>query len=203
MAMTPYYSEGGITIYHGDCRELVGELSTCDLLLTDPPYPNGAGHFDESVTVAREVLPHIRTPRSYVFWHQMERPPMSSPFVAHHVWHRTNSNRPNNYEAIYEFASDGTPRANRVFPYPVIYPGLTGCIEATGHPTQKPVRLCEKLILLAKAKSVCDPFMGSGTTIAAAQRLEIRAIGIEIEERYCEIAAKRLSQGVLPMEASA
>jgi DNA modification methylase len=194
--MKPYYEQDGITIYHGDCREVLSDLSHCELLLTDPPYPNSAGHFDAAVAVAREVLPKITTPRGYVFWHQLERPPMSRPFVAHHVWHRTNSNRPNNYEAIYEFAEDGAPRANRVFPYPVIYPGLTGCIEATGHPTQKPVRLFEKLILLAKAASVCDPFMGSGTTLAAAQRLERRAIGVEINERYCEIAAERLSQSV-------
>jgi site-specific DNA-methyltransferase (adenine-specific) len=82
----------------------------------------------------------------------------------------------------------------------VIYPGLTGCFEATGHPTQKPEDLMKELIELRKGVStILDPFMGSGTTLRAAKDLGRRAIGIEIEEKYCEIAVKRLAQEVLPL----
>jgi site-specific DNA-methyltransferase (adenine-specific) len=72
------------------------------------------------------------------------------------------------------------------------------------HITQKPVGLLVDLLCVVQSgECVIDPFMGSGTTLVAAQQSGKRAIGIEIEERYCEIAAKRLSQAVLPLEVSA
>lgn len=71
------------------------------------------------------------------------------------------------------------------------------------HPTVKPSRLISYLLEMSGAQSVIDPWMGSGTTLFAAKALGIRAIGIEIEERYCEIAAKRLEQEVLPLEVGA
>jgi site-specific DNA-methyltransferase (adenine-specific) len=68
------------------------------------------------------------------------------------------------------------------------------------HVTQKPESLIAELLSIAPDGCVLDPFMGSGTTLVAAKRLGRKAIGIEVEERYCEIAAKRLQQGALPME---
>ncbi len=73
----------------------------------------------------------------------------------------------------------------------------------SGHPTGKPLGLFKSLVgsFSDESEVVLDPFMGSGTTLVAAKDLGRRAIGIEIEERYCEIAARRLSQDVLPLEA--
>lgn len=71
------------------------------------------------------------------------------------------------------------------------------------HPTEKPEDLMLSLVSKCPFGLILDPFMGSGTTLVAAKRLTRRAIGIEIEEKYCEIAAKRLAQGALPMEFSA
>ena len=69
------------------------------------------------------------------------------------------------------------------------------------HPTEKPTELSGHFLRLHSAPDdiVLDPFMGSGTTLRAAKDLGRKAIGIEIEEKYCEIAAKRLAQEVLPL----
>lgn len=74
--------------------------------------------------------------------------------------------------------------------------------ERVRHPTQKPLRVMRWSIEQAGVMPdalVLDPFMGSGTTLRAAKDMGMRAIGIEIEERYCEIAARRLSQEVLDL----
>jgi DNA modification methylase len=77
--------------------------------------------------------------------------------------------------------------------------------ESLQHPNEKPVALMSQCIapLVREGDIVLDPFMGSGTTLCAAKRSGRQAIGIEIEERYCEIAAKRLAQGALPLELGA
>lgn len=197
--MKPYYEHAGITIYHGDCREILPHIQA-DVMVTDPPYPNGSGHFVEAIEAAESVLLRFAGEHCLVFWDELAPPPVVLPLVAVHVWHRTNTNRPDNYEAIYEFHRDGRKRASRVMAHAVIAVGLTGCHEATGHPTQKNTRLMRELLLRTEG-SVVDPFMGSGTTLRAAKDLGRQAIGIDVEERWCEVAAKRLRQEVLPLGA--
>lgn len=197
----PFYEDGSVTIYHGDARE-IRPLVQADALVSDPPYPNEAGHFDDAVSAAEETLAAEVVNHALVFWDEMTIPYLPIPLVARHVWHRTNTNRPDNYEAIYEFSGEGGKRASRVFPFAVIHPRLTGCREATEHPTQKNVKLMRRLIGMTDG-TVLDPFMGSGTTLRAAKDLGRKAIGIELEERYCQIAAERCSQEVLDLGAAA
>ncbi len=191
--MKPYYEHAGITIYCGDCREILPSLAF-DVFVTDPPYPNNAGHFLDAIPTALEVL--ARPIDALIFWTELERPPVPLPLVAVHVWHRANVNgRP--YEPIFHFAADGKKRRSDVFRMPAIFDGAgPGCQEYLGHPTQKPVALMGAL--LKKTSGVaCDPFCGVGATLVAAKNAGRRAVGCELEERYCEIAAKRLSQEVL------
>jgi site-specific DNA-methyltransferase (adenine-specific) len=195
--MTPYYEHAGVTIYHGDCREILPSICA-DVLVTDPPYPNNAGHFIGAINAARQVV-SAWNKDALVFWSELEHPPVLLPLVAVHIWHRSNVNgRP--YEPIYQFALDGRKRRSDVFSQAAIFDGAgVGCCDYLGHPTQKPVGLMGRL--LAKTTGlVCDPFMGVGATLVAAVNANRSAIGIEIEERYCEIAAKRLAQEVLPLE---
>ena len=76
--------------------------------------------------------------------------------------------------------------------------------ERLGHPTQKPLALIKWCLRqFPGVETVLDPFMGSGTTLVAARQFGYAAVGIEIEERYCEMAAERLAQGVLDFEFAA
>lgn len=186
-----------MTIYHGDCRRLQPEIS-CDLVITDPPYPNNSGHFDAAIRVARGYLAGLEAVEVICFWSELGPPPVDLPLVAVHIWHRSNVNG-KVYEPAYHFAIDGRKRRSEVWRHPAIFKGAgPGCAEYLGHPTQKPLALMRQ-ILQGTIGTVLDPFMGSGTTLRAAKDLGRKAIGIEIEERYCEIAAKRCQQEMLPL----
>ena len=181
---------GDATLYLGDCLEILPTLGKVDAVVTDPPYPNNAGYFVDGIARARRFCTSLPCAHWQVFWTEIEAPPVPLPLVAVHVWYRTNTNRPDNYEPIFEFRADGQKRASRVLPYCVIAPGLTG-IEASGHPTEKHVGLMSDLVKRAEG-TILDPFMGSGTTGVACAKLGRRFIGIEIDPGYFEIACKRI-----------
>jgi site-specific DNA-methyltransferase (adenine-specific) len=182
---------GDATLYLGDCRKLPA-LEAADAVVTDPPYPNGADHFSDAVDAARYILLNLPCQHWLVFWTEIEIPPVPLPLVAVHVWHRTNTNRPDNYEPIFEFNADGRKRASRVLPHCVIFPGLTG-IEASGHPTEKNVDLMVDLVKKTSG-TVLDPFMGSGTTGVACAKLGRPFVGVETNPDYFSIACRRIEK---------
>jgi DNA modification methylase len=212
--MTPYYEHAGITIYHGDCREVLPV--TAAVMVTDPPYGirhasnygaswNGtviAG--DADLAVRDDVLGgwHPRPAIVFGSWRQCrphgtrevliwDKGPASGMGDLSFPWKRS-------WEEIYILGDgfSGVRDEGVLKGYTV----LTWESVGRWHPNMKPESLLLHLLSKCPLGAVVDPFMGSGTTLVAAKRLGRAAIGIEIEERYCEIAARRLAQEVLPLE---
>jgi len=214
----PYYEHAGITIYHGDCREILPTLPKVDLVLTDPPYGvnlntdnsrfsggtagnmakrgNGVGpskgeriindgdEFDPSFMVGVDAEKIIWG------WHNF---PDKLPRGACLVWIKRND------VAFGSFLSDAETAwmSKGCGVYCRRDLSNNAIANERVHPTQKPVSLMKWCLdFFPKAQTILDPFMGSGTTLCAAKDLNRKAIGIEIEEKYCEIATKRLSQEV-------
>ena len=190
----PFYTDEYITLYCGDARDYINRFKP-DAIITDPPYPTKKELFIDGIEAAKSVLQNEACEQILTFWDYMEEPKTNISLVAKHIWHKTNTNQPTQYEMIYHYHRDGKMRGSRVLPYAVIYKGLTGCTEATGHPTQKNYKLMQELIVMSKCKGlIYDPFAGSGSTLFAAKQLGLKAVGVEINEGYCNIIADRLSQ---------
>lgn len=215
--MIPYYEHAGITIYHGDCREVLSSLSA-DVLVTDPPYgiafSSGRGGtftgnaiaLDDS-TEARDWLLRAWGSRPAIVFGSWKTPtPHGTKALL--VWDKGthvgmgDCSMPwkPNHEFIYVLGSGfAGHRGSAVLHINAPSPNFVEQL----HPTEKPEWLMVALITKCPLGVVLDPFMGSGTTLVAAKRLGRKAIGIEIEEKYCEITAKRLQQGALPLELGA
>jgi site-specific DNA-methyltransferase (adenine-specific) len=189
--LKPYYDHAGITIYHGDCREVMPELYGVDLIVTDPPYPD----IDKSFLITPIDGLGLLSCRQFIFWSAVADFPLN--WTAVHIWHKPNGNSSHHYERIFERNGQ---KVCRVFKQAVILPNYTQYAHECLDPTQKPLKLIRKFA--DDAGLILDPFMGSGTTLRAAKDLGRKAIGIEIEEKYCEIAAKRLSQEVFNFSES-
>lgn len=215
--MTPYFQDDSVTIYHGDCREVLPTLAPADCLLTDPPYGIGeakANNRSRSKIAASRDYGRSdwdnAPPSRWLFDWLIEMTcwqivwggnyfglPPSSCWL---VWDKDNGA---NDFADCELAWTNLPKAVRrlVWRWHGMRqePGMPK--EDRVHPTQKPVAVMKWALshVPQDCKTVLDPFMGSGTTLVAAKQLNRRAIGIEIEERYCELAVKRLAQEVLAL----
>jgi len=207
MPLNKYYEHGGITIYHGDCREVLPDISG-GVVLTDPPYGNGTpyGAYEDSPESLREL--------SADFGQFLTTRPRSAltPGVANIGLYP----RPTWILAWFTPAGAGSGPWGFCCWQPILVYGadpylqmgagrrpdaleLTESAEANGHPCPKPIGFWKwlvKRISPNEQEVIIDPFMGSGTGLRAAKDLGHPAIGIEIEEKYCEIAAKRLSQEV-------
>ena len=210
----PYFERDGITIYHGDCREIALAIPFDGLVLTDPPY--GIAHPTDYAKRGRGVMAACR---DYIPVHDDDKPfdptwllgvgsarilwggnyfaDKLPPVSGWLVWDKM---RPDNLDqATCELAWTDCVKGVRRIRH--LWNGMIRDGEdPLVHPTQKPVSVmgwCLSLRWTKGFKGVLDPYMGSGSTLLAARASGVAAIGIEIEERYCEVAAKRLAQGVL------
>lgn len=209
--MEPYYQDEKVTIYNADCREVLPNLEKIDLLLTDPPYgidadnrkkilsrgklanPKDYGESSwDKEPINQELIRLIRNSAiQQIIWggNYFELPPSSQWLF----WDKMNGD---NDFADGELAWTNLKGAVRKKSH--LWNGMIRKNnEFRFHPTQKPLEIMSWCISLVKCNSIIDPFMGSGTTLRAAKDLGKKAIGIEIDERYCESAAKRMSQEIL------
>lgn len=210
----PYYEQDGITLFHGLAAEVLGDqeckerFEARNAVITDPPYgigkDYGAGSVDDlesfrgavSLLVGLSLPTALTIPVSRIF-----DLPTRPEWVG--VWNKTWSASAliaypfyPHWEAIAFYGLKGDYAGNRghrsdVFTFAPIR------ADRGGHPTPKPLSLFMELVRFLSPHLVIDPFAGSGTTLLAAKSLNRKAIGIEVEERYCEIAARRLDQTVL------
>jgi DNA modification methylase len=211
--VTPYYEDtaSGITIYHGDCRDDVEPVIAFDVVLTDPPYGTGQKiAYDVFKDTMRNWQPIAdwlvdRTqPTAFTLSHTRlfdlkRRPQWLGCWDKVFTGGIVHIGASPSWEPICFYnlptGTHGVKRWDDIFRYVVA--GFPFNQARTGHPCPKPVALYEKLLAIMPAGVVFDPFMGSGTTLRAAKNMGRRAIGCDVSERYCEMAAKRLAQGVL------
>lgn len=229
--MSIYYQDDAVTLYHGDCLKITDWLAA-DVLVTDPPYgtnfsagnPKGgygrrqnaarnSRHASrrnvgiEGFTIAGDTDTRIRdaalaawgTRPALVFGSpRMPDPPIE---VADRlVWDKRRpgmNGGPWRYRHESIYVTTGFVRTDD---------SAVSIVEAwpdqADHIHAKPIALMLRLVAAAPPGVIADPFAGSGSTLVAAVRLGRKAIGVELEERYCEVIARRLSQGVLDFEGA-
>ena len=218
----PFYEDGSVTIYHGDARELV-PLVEADVLVTDPPYgtrfsaenPKGgygrrqnAGLGPEGFTIANDETTETRDEiltawgnRPALVFGSPRLPDPPGEWDDRLVWDKT---RPGMNGGPWRYIHESIfVRGEWVRVSNSAVSILRAWPDQSQHIHAKPLTLMVALVGAAPEGTILDPFMGSGSTLRAAKDLNRRAIGIEVEERYCALAAERMGQGVLDLEAAA
>ncbi len=209
----PYYEHNGITIYHGDCREILPLLPKADLILTDPPYAIGATRGEWSVTASVAVGLHeaarrvLKTGALVAFTASSGRGIEFTqgaigkllPFNRLLIWHKENGRSralsPWRWDSVAVLVFGRAPRIKTEMSS--VYATDVNYERETDHPGELPSGLADWLYCPFEAAITIDPFMGTGRLLEPAVEAGRKAIGIEIEEKYCEIAANRLTQEVL------
>jgi len=248
----PYYEDGTVTLYHGDCREMI-DWPMASVIVTDPPYgetnlawdrwpdgwptlvadrmpsltqmwcfgstrmfldhrdefaawhlaqdivwskPRGRGITTDRFSRSHELVLHWYRGRWSDLHHDTPRVPSTAPVVR-----RTRRGSADDGSKVKPVAGGGEYIDNRTRLMLTVIPGDPGDARTTFHPTQKPMAVLEPIIHYSCPPDgvVFDPFAGSGSTLVAAKRLGRRAVGVEADERYCELAARRCAQGVLAL----
>lgn len=208
--MKEYYSDDAVTIYHGDAFDVLPHVAA-DVLVTDPPYginwqPRVNNRDGRWVDDERpDLAPFIAATNSHCVWGGNYFTDTLPPSEAWLVWIKRPAgfdfdNDGRSYSVIEMAWTDfgGKPRMKHH-----VWDGGMRAGDSSNrsfcHPAQKPLEVMRWAVSLAPDGVVLDPFMGSGTTLRAAKDLNRKAIGIELDERYCEIAAKRMAQEVLAL----
>jgi site-specific DNA-methyltransferase (adenine-specific) len=232
----PYYQDEFVTLYHGDCRDVLPSLPDVDLVLTDPPYPKLKGNMKSRTGggVGRRVVDQqtVGTPwgedleplaiawgkarfGALVFcsFHSVALVPaiVGADPIGLVTWYKRNSMPPVRNvpyfqtEFVWAFGKGGGLDWRKLRTHYDIPLLQAGCMAterflnpdgSTAHPAQKPLALVLEMLAIG-GDLILDPYAGTGTTLHAAKHLGRRAIGIEVNERYCELAVGRLRQGVL------
>jgi len=215
----PYYADEFVTLYHGDCRDVL-EWCAADVLVTDPPYGMAfvsswttqrrpiAGDKDATLRDEMLALWGAEKPAALFGTWKVDRPPRTAHRL---IWDKSDGTGPgmgdleaafgNSDEEIYLLGS--WPKRGARQPNVLrTAAGMASLATTIGHPTPKPIGLMERLLLAAAPGIVADPFAGSGSTLIAAKNLSRHAIGVELSRDYCEIIVRRLSQNVLDFGAA-
>lgn len=225
----PYYQDSSVTIYHGDSTEILPLLPDFDLTLTDPPYginggrggtskARGRGKYEGAFSQEDDTPEFIETVVVPIIRSCIQKSlavvvtPGNKNFCLYP--------QPDSFGCLWQPSGGGAQRWGWCDSQPIFYYGnsplqgvkLERCSFENmhsdecnnGHPCPKPYKMWLKLLAKGignRTGLVLDPFMGSGTTLRAAKDTGRRAIGIEVEERYCEIAARRVGQDVFNFDA--
>jgi len=245
----PYYEQDNITIYLGDCLEILPEIEMVDVVLTDPPYGETSLAWDQHVRGWQRLVADVLKDEGSLWVFTSLRHLLATAADYQHfqlaqelIWEKHNGSifhadrfrrvhellthwypKTSTWGEIYknpQFTADATKRTVRRKERPThageigngTYTSMDGgprlmrsvlqvrsCHGHALHPTQKPEGIIRPALAysLPPGGLVLDPFMGSGSTLVVAKEMGARAIGIEINEAYCEIAAKRLMQSVM------
>ena len=202
--MKPYYADDHVTLYHARWEDVPPDLLRADVLVTDPPYgidfagqptkwQRLAGHRPEDWDKqAPDVAPLLTMTTAQCIWGGNYFPlPVTRGWLA---WVKPDA--PPSMGSV-ELAWTSLDQNARFISWSI---GATNA-ERVGHPTQKPLTVMRWTLGHMPDGTILDPYAGSGTTLVAAKSLNRKAIGVECVERYCEVAAKRLSQEVLGLVA--
>jgi site-specific DNA-methyltransferase (adenine-specific) len=217
--MKKYYEDSLVTIYHADCIDALNEIGEVDCIVTDPPYGIDGGNggtsklrgkgnyssdFDDTPEYIKSVV--VKALFEVAKWKTLALTPGCKNISAYPP--------ADSFGAFVYPSSNGMQRFGMADCNPILFYGwhyLQGkaplpCCKITsespeknGHPCPKPEKAWSWLVQKVATKDmiVLDPFMGSGTTMRVCKDNGIKSIGIEMNEKYCEIAAKRMSQEVL------
>jgi site-specific DNA-methyltransferase (adenine-specific) len=244
--MTPYYADDAVTLYHGDCIEVMDSMpdASVDAVVTDPPYSSG-GRRENARSIRKSMTRSVAdddwirgdgmSTQGYLWfmrlcgvqWRRILTPgghvlafvdwrmaanlaaALESADLRQHptlVWNKTHFGMGAIFRNQYELAvhmSAGNPRD----PQRRDVGNVIDCapVRSELHPNEKPLPLLRTLlsVVIAPGETVLDPCAGSGTTLLAARDLGVKSIGIEADERYCEVIGKRLDQGLLDFEGTA